>query len=485
MNQALFQSWKLLCLELSGWISTVPELQQLIAKMITNCLTVNCKPQPPEEIFSRLSQTRAELSLVLTQRLLQSNSTGKEISGLLKVIWMTICELRGNFERPVPSRDAAYYRCLLKLLYLTIFVHSDVKLAKVDDCAKTPGPSGNQSVVPLIIEIIKNVISRGLREIVASVHEPTADSSPEDLVLITGILQSCLRHPGISTNYSQIASIMISDGTPSVAMRLFSWSDRLAIDGDPIYGELSILFLLEVSSIPVMAEQLAIEGILTQIATASIISYLQHDKNLQASDIASRRCFSIWIRGILPLLLNILDSVQQSIAVEVAQFLNQFPAFLRQSEKYLEAPVMNRLTDHGPKKYITLAACSGVHSLALIIFILNEFRESLKGSIDIPVVKWDSNTVLENVEFWLASRAILRESLLPTTEREIEMTRIDENHEAVCQLEEKVVSQLVGISDIIGDNYIRRFSYGAFQRNSHMDGVDGRNTLESIKSRRN
>ncbi|POS87258.1 hypothetical protein EPUL_002156, partial [Erysiphe pulchra] len=448
---AFFHSWKFLSLELCGWISTEPQIRRLFCKVITDCLIVNCKAQPPEEIFFRLTQTRAEFALVLTQRLLQSKSEADELDGLLEVVWMTICELRGGFERPVPESDISYYRSLLKLLYLTICVHSDHKTATEEDFRKTTvGFPKKITLIPLIIEIIKYVVSHGMSEIATSIHEPAAQCSPEDLVLLTGIFQSCLRIWNISSSHPQIASILISDGAINIALRLFSWSDRLAIDGDPIYGELSILFLLELSSIPIMAEQLAIEGFLTQISSSNLMLYFQNEKLGLATDAGSRRCYNIWVRSLLPLLLNVIYSLEQSVAIEVAQFLCQYPALLRQSERVLEAPLINRLIDNGPKRYITLLACSEVHSLALIIFILNRFRENMRGKMEIPPVNWDSGAVLEHVEFWLGSRALLRDRLLPTSDREIEMMKLkEESSEAINQLEEKVIAQLVGIKDIL------------------------------------
>jgi nuclear pore complex protein Nup188 len=89
--------------------------------------------------------------------------------------------------------------------------------------------------------------------------------------------------------------------------------------------------------------------------------------------------------------------------------------------------------------------------MALLSFILNGFRETLKGMMDIPEVKWDASGVLENVEFWLGSRALLRERLLPMGEREMDMRRNGEGgaQSAVSKLEEKVVSELIGIRDVL------------------------------------
>jgi nuclear pore complex protein Nup188 len=428
------------------------ELQKKFAHVVLSCLIENQESQPPEEIFSKLSQTRVDFALVLSQRLIQANSSVVDGRRLLSEVWKTICSLRDKFERSVPISDILYYRSLLKMLFLAVRFNAESKPAhQGENLRASMRITQSSDIIPTIIDILKYVVSMGLREVVAAIHEAPADSSPEDLALLTGIMQSCLRIPGIELYHSQIVSIMISNSTAHIAAALFSWSDKVAIGGDPIYGELSILFLLELSSMPPMAEQLAINGILGHIASANITSYLRRPGVSPFADSTGlQRCYSIWARGILPLLLNLLDAVQASIATEVALFLLQFPALLTQCEQALDAPETNRIIPKGQTKYITLTICSEVHSMALLSFILNDFRERLKGTLDIPEVKWDGAGVLENAEFWLSSKALLRERLLPMGERETEMVRQKlATGQIVSQLEKKVTTELKGIRDVL------------------------------------
>jgi nuclear pore complex protein Nup188 len=430
-------------------------LQKLLAKVAADCLVANMRPQPPEEIFSRLSQTRTDFAIVLTQRLIQANSTVPEMQGLLSTAWDAIRALRGSFERTVPDTDILYYRSLLKLLFLTIRIHAEAKQQDIAaDLRASKRIAQTSSIGPVVMEIINNVVAIGIREIASGIHDSPAESSPEDFALITGILQSCLRIPGIELCHSQIVNMLTQAAVPRLVVTLFSWSDSLAIDGDPIYGELSILFLLELSSIPLMAEQLAIDGVLGHIASASITSYLRGGKVGPFADSAGlQRCYSIWARGILPFLLNLLDAVQVSIAAEVSLFLAQFPNLLKQSEQSLDAPETNRIIPQGSVRYITLTICSETHSMALLSFILNTFRENLKGTVDIPEVKWDASGVLENVEFWLSSTALLRDRLLPMGDREMEM-RKKGGQSAASELEKKILIELRGIKDVLngGEN---------------------------------
>ncbi|KUJ15390.1 nucleoporin-like protein [Mollisia scopiformis] len=449
---ALFHSWKFLAIELSVNMKGDADLERMCAEVVNSCLLANCAYEHPEEVFARLSLIRTDFALVLAQRLIQAETSIEEVKNLLSVVWKTITKLRGSFERAVPDGDILYYRSLLKVLFLAVRVHAEAKSeVKENDLRASLRINQSAPIIPIILDIIKHVVSMGLRELASAVHDSPADSSPEDLSLLTGILQSCLRIPGIELYHTQIVNIVSSNSTPRVALTLFSWSDKIAIDGDPIYGELSMLFLVELSSIPLMAEQLAIDGILGHIASASITSYLRRGGVGPFADSAGlQRCYSIWVRGILPLLLNIIDAVQASVTTEVALFLEQFPTLLAQSEQALDAPETSRIVPKGQTKYITLTICSELHSMALLTFVLNGFREVLKGTTEVPDVKWDAAGVLENAEFWLTSRALLRERILPMGEREVAMVK-KKNAEgrAVSALENKVVIELMGIRDVL------------------------------------
>ncbi|KAG4434290.1 hypothetical protein IFR05_010234 [Cadophora sp. M221] len=450
---ALFHSWKYLSIELSSNISTQPEAQKLLSAVVTNCLIANGQSQPPEEIFSALSQTRADFALVLGQRLVQAKSSIPEMQNLLPTVWKTIENLRGSFDRPILDDDAPYYRSLLKLLFLAIRVHAEGPPTESDNVRASTRAS--QSVaIPTILTILERVVAKGLRELATSIHDSPAESSPEDLALITGILQSCLRIPGIELNHGQIVTIMVNSSAPLLAVKLFSWAETLTIDGDPIYGELSILFLLELSSMPPMAEQLAVSGILSQIYSASITSYFRRPGVSPFAESAGlQRCYSIWARGILPLLLNLLDAVQSSIAIEVAQFLNQFPLMLAHSEQAFDAPETDRIIPKGQSKYITATISSEVHSMSLLVYILTGFREALVSTMDIPDVKWDAAGVLENVLFWLqpSSCTLLRNRILPMGEREVELVQKAKSAgKSVSTLEMKIVAEMKGIRDVLG-----------------------------------
>lgn len=379
---------------------------------------------------------------------------------LLKIVWETIRTLDKSFAIAIATGDGPYYRLLLKILFLALRVHAeDNNVGDIDPRVSTRKQqleSESTADIYMIVDVIERVIAGGFSDLAHIIHDNHEESSPEDIALITGLLQACLRIPGIEFHHSQIVNIMANCKTPRIASTLFSWSDQIAINGDPIYGELSIIFLLELSSMPTMAEQLAVDGVLGQVSSASITTYLRRGNVSPFADGAGiQRCYNIWVRGILPLILNLLHSVGASIATEVALFLNQFPHLLAQSTAAFDAPESSRTTSISTPKHLCLSTASEVHSLALIVYILNGFREQLQGIQVVPEVDWDLGAVAENVEFWLGSRAVLRERIVPMGDKDLEWRgkKIEASKAGAMgcldRLEEKVVLEMMGIRDVI------------------------------------
>ncbi len=459
-RQALLHGWKLLATELSASLQANPSLEVTLSNVVKDSLIANNRSQPPENIFARITQTRADLALILLQRLSEAKCTKPEFLSLLSAIWETLRNLESSYEAVLMSGDADYYRSLLKMLFLALRANASREQApkKTSNTPDPRTPSETQKIpsasttVRIILDVLRQVVARGFHDLVAAIHERPTESVADDIGLVTAILQACLHVSGIEFSYTEILQSMVEFDAARVATTLFSWSDKFAVDGDPIYGELSTLFLLELSSIAEVAEQLAVEGTLGHISNASITSFIRRGNISSLSEgLGPQRCYSIWVRGILPLLLNILDAVGGSIAAEAAIFLNQFPKLLQQSVEAIDVP-HSRLGAALPPPRITYLMVSEVHSLALLKYILSNFRISLAGNIDVPEVKWDYSNVLESVDHWLTERAVLRERIMPLSLREMEMAKqkpLSAGTECENRLEEKVVQELLGIRDVL------------------------------------
>lgn len=453
--QAVLHGWKMLAVELSA-VRSDSTVQTILAKTVSDCLISNMRTHLPEHVFTQLNQTRADFALILLQRLIEIDGKLPALRKLLATSWETLRHLNSSFETAVASGDADYYRTLLKILYLTLQVHTtEESELQSDSNGSTPQETAQKvqasnSRVEIVLDILEKVVAQGFQDVHRAIHERSEGSAPGDISLITAILQVCLRVPGVELRHNQVLTSMASFDTIRAATTLFSWSDKFAIDGDPIYGELSIQFLLELSSVPALAEQLALDGVLGHISNASITSYIRRANVSPFTDGAGpQRCYSMWVRGILSLLLNILDAVGAPVAADVAIFLNNFPNLLKQSVALFEAPDSTRSTRAMEAKHITYTTVSEVHSLALLTHMLSVFRESMTGILDIPDVAWDAVSVLENAEFWLGSRQVLREKILPLGPREAEWARQEAIGYCKNRLEEKMVDELTGIKEIL------------------------------------
>ncbi|KAF2140628.1 uncharacterized protein K452DRAFT_49192 [Aplosporella prunicola CBS 121167] len=455
----LLKSWKLLAIELGSIINKDHRIEEILSPVVEDCLKSNQQSSGSQALFGRLVHVRADFAFVLMQKLVQAECKSSHVRSLFRVAWDTIRLSGQDFEIAFVGENADYYRTLLRILFLTLQPH--LGGTAPSEVPKSPG-KGLQRATPTmsseLLEILKEVVAKGLRSLANQLHEDQESVSPSDFVLLSAILQTILRIPGMHTINSQVALLFANNNTSRYAVSLFTWADQLTIDGDPVYGELSILFLLELSSILPMAETLAVEGVLSRLSTANLMNHYRKPKGMGPFD-EPARLFSLWSRGILPLCLNLLEAVGSPVAAEVATFLNQFPTQLARASAALNASAKPSPA-HPNAGTVTLGAASEAHSLALIAMVLDHFRTDPAAATmgEIPALAWDRAAVKDDVETWLQGRKSLRERVVPLTERELELVKARAVGGAGLgagvaaaenRLEERVVLELMGALDCL------------------------------------
>ncbi|KAK2606003.1 hypothetical protein QQS21_003629 [Conoideocrella luteorostrata] len=446
---ALFHAWEFLLVELSTSLPDNETVAKQMLQVAQQCLNANQGAPGPESIFVKLIDARAGLALVLVQRLAKLSVAVQDINQLLGTLVGTI----QGVEEPFGKNSIPYYRILLKSLFVTLRSYHLSGNKGVSESAVDLGGS-TVSVTQTVLNILDHVVGRGFRSLVSLIHDNDPDIFPEDLALLTAILQACLSLPNMDQSQTQILNIMAAHDAVNAATSLFSWADKLLQQGDPVYGELSILFLLELSTLPLVAEQLACDGVLGSLLSANLSKYmLRSTVSPYADTPVAQRSYAIWVKGFLPLMLNLLAALGATLASEITYVLNQFSHLLEASVDRFEAPGASRTKSESSSQYLTLLATSEIHSLALLTRVLSALRAN--NNRDIPAVGWDATAVLENVEFWLSSKRLLKERLLPLGSRETEWrnTRrelgIAGGSENV--LEEKLVSQLETVRDVLSE----------------------------------
>ncbi|QDS75878.1 hypothetical protein FKW77_001945 [Venturia effusa] len=454
----LIKQWKFLAIQLSKAAAGNNDLTELLIGVVKKCLTENAESNLAQHIFRRLRHHRTELVMVLLQKLvsldIKDGDCVAELESLFPTAWETtrkhIGDERFDFTYITSStftdQDVEYYRSLLQILFLT--------LQPLRKRSRAPIPSRGQNTrlgvqapkeAQQIIQVVLHVIVKGFRSLSSILHEDSEVCLPNDFVLLTALLQTILDIPGIELLYSQIQLLFANNNVTGYATSLFSWSDKLILDGDPIFGELAILFLLEMSSVPLIAESMAVEGVLSQLTSARIMGFFQRTRGMGPFD-EPARLHSIWARGILPLCLNLLDAVGAPLAAEVASFLNHFPNQLERLATDLgnrNSPVGTRPSD----SHITLSTASEVHSLSLISLVISRYAAAGAATgtlmIDIPPLKWDKGGIKEDVDDWVSGRSSLGGFVLPGSEREAVLSQRG-------VLEERVWAELAAAAECLG-----------------------------------
>ena len=216
---------------------------------------------------------------------------------------------------------------------------------------------------------------------------------------------------------------------------------------DSIYAELSILFLLSLSSVPLVAEQMAVAGILSHLSAANISQYLRRPPHGKDPFDSPARMHAVWTRGLLPLCLNLLEHVGPGIAAEVAGFLNSFPAQLRRLESDLSTSPAQPSPRNPHAGSITLSLAAEAHSLALLAAVIERLK--LAGpavgvvASEIQSIGIERGSLRDAVEGCLRSRRALRDRIVPLGEREVAWAwRKVGDSGAESVLEERVVAEL-------------------------------------------
>lgn len=449
---SLFHSWKFMAVELSKSLKNDAGYQKTMAEVAMDCLRTNARNTLPQMIFERLAQSRSDLAFALLQCLVEVQSSQPVIKSILFTAWDAMRAHGTDLATVLNGDGASYCRTLLRILCLSIQVHTssravpdlaDRRGSQTDD--PPPKPSAANATLKTVLEITKVVVAQGFRSITTLLHDCPHRVVPSDFALLAAILRNSLQIPGLERHTTAVLSTLADGQTSRYASTLLSWSDQLTTNRDPIYGELSINFLLEMSSMPTLAESLAVEGILSHMSDTNLIKFLRTSKGIGPFD-QPFRMYSIWVRGILPLLLNLLHAVGASMAAEVANYLKQFQGQIaRASTGFTFYSAVN-----GTEGYVTLSMVSEAQTLAVITGILDTYREAGPSagvvSSEIAETEWDRVRIREDVESWLQRRNILRERIVPVGEREEGWLRMkpagDGKKGVVNRLEEKMVEEM-------------------------------------------
>ena len=440
-------------IELSEGLATDAGFQKSMITVIYNCLRANIDPAPSEAIFDTLALSRATLAFVLLQRLTDIAPESSGAKDLLEASWATLQRHVTDLGIALASNDGEYVRTVLRIMLLSLHAHLPVH---------EPGHSENakdkqkiQKATTIALEVLGLVVARGFRSLINQLHEDPSQVLSGDFALLIAIMRTALQVPGVTDHAEKLLTYFADERTSQYVGTLLSWSDQLMTDGDPIYGELSVSFLMELSVVPALAESIVVSGTFAQVSTTTLFSCFRKPGGSGPFE-HPPRLYRIWSRGFLPLTVNILSAIGAPIVSEIATTLNQFsPQLALASGNFDIKPTP--LPTNATTGIVTSSMAAEAHSLALISTVVNKFREagSSAGIIpsEVPELAWDAASVREDIESRMQRRNNLRESIVPTNEREeawLQQKAVRTTNGSENRLEEKIVEELVATLALFG-----------------------------------
>ena len=459
-------------MELCPFATQNSELFKSLLKVVETCLAANSEVgQLPAPITNIIHADRADFAFVILRKLSQVPTrpdTGTLYQGVLKAAWKAILSEKQEFHKAFSTgEDIAYYRSLLRIVYMSLLAQqSSTEAVPVQVCY-------------VILDMLDLVVTQGFRDLAQAAQAQPEVTNPEDLALITAILQASLRIKGIETIHSGLGMHVGEQNTIRTATTLYSWAEQIGTTengfNDPVYGELAVLFLLELSYIPLLAEQLAVERVLDLLLTSNLSRKISSVMTAGLNNpLQYPRLHNIWSRGLLPILINLLSAIGPRIGPDVVQFLGYFG---RQIESLVDS-----WKQRGSA--ITLPGVRETSTLVGILEILrswgvnipsptgklkqlqlsngNEGDTEMTTSVSplsggsreetsmfgtepsISGIRFDKGAVLEGVEYLLNHRNYLASLVVPTTFEEEENAIVDKagDKAGVSKLVEKVINEM-------------------------------------------
>lgn len=413
-QKKLLKSWKTLAITICELADQEPSSHSLLAEVAKNCLEANANPQLEDEPGTAdLLEERIELAFVLCSKVVTLKVQDPVAKELLKAAWELVRTSPVDYDIASAPEDVHYYRELLQVLYLAIQPHSFVE--QPTQAQSTALTYLKPEVGSILVDIVDKVVAPGFRALCGNIHTNAELALPADFAVLTALLQSVISTPGVRSVYTLLSNIVADTSLVRGALSLYSWSDQLAeaTAHEPIFGEVAAMFLLALSTVPPIAEQMALAGVLTQLSASNLSSYFRKPGGKGPFD-EPYRMFVIWSEAFLPLCLNLLDAVGPPIAGEVGAFLNSFPEQLRRAERAL------RNETPGPRNpragSVTLGLVAEANSLGMISVILSSdvARAAAEGinAADVPSLEYDVESVKALMEALSRTRN-LSERLTP------------------------------------------------------------------------
>ncbi|EPX74922.1 nucleoporin Nup184 [Schizosaccharomyces octosporus yFS286] len=340
-------------------------------------------------IIRDLSIERAALVFHISQNAIlapYSDHLRERLETLMLLTWRALSTDKFSLFESNNGFQMNYYRPLFQVLYNGLN-----KLLSV------PNVSVNLEVG--VVSGILSMCHRKLSQLFQyAITEPTPDVH-SDIVLLNAIQSVIVNSTLMKGLQSLYISFIMDYSSIENCLRLFSWSHALLIDGQPYFADAAMSFLVTCSSIPAGAEQVAFHGVFLAVAESPLSSSLKTGG--LGADVSSVQ-YKLWIRGILPLLFNIVKYLGNRIMNDVRELILlvlpqiQF-SFLNWSQ---------------PPSSVSLASIDESFMLVLLMDLLQYFNPALLQEIRVSELKAE---MLNGIDYLISHPNFLSSLAEPAT----------------------------------------------------------------------
>lgn len=383
----LLRSWELLAVELCDFVQGSQELRVSLVKVVETCLLENVEKGLPPTIFTQILSQRAELAFVIVRKMHQALPDEDLFNHVFTVALKAINQSPIEFRHALATADMAYYRSLLRIIYVSLTIAAKKK--------------HTLEFGQLVIDLLDIVVAKGFKDLVQGVHQYPERANPQDIALINAILQAALRIQDLHEIHHGLANHLHENQTIRAATTLFSWAEQLGGEGgDPVYGELAVLFLLELSSVPLIAEQLALENILELLESTTLAARIIQNG---VTPLSESRLHAIWSRGMLPLALNLFVNIGVRYGREIIGFLRYFKTQIKFAIESWRKPTV-----------LVLSAINESVTIAMIVAIITK----MGGKAELATLGFNFQVIVDGVDYLLTHKNYLKSLVAPMNEEE-------------------------------------------------------------------
>lgn len=267
--------------------------------------------------FQHIDSTSSKLNV--------NNSINDErIFKLFEAISNSLLSEEVNFLVSLTNQDFHIYRSLLRILVITLRLCS----TKAHLLEKLPS---------LLIDLFAKVVANGSTVVISCIQGRNSNNgkrnnhsdgdgvsvlnSIEDLLLLISIFKAFASINFSTDITATFASLLDINGTIKYIMELYTYANSMLIEGQPVFADLSLIYISEMIAVNIVAEKFLSYGLFS-ILNNSAVSIVIQKGNIRVD--TKPRYHYIWANGLLNIVLTLLSKFGPRVIPETCTFLKNF-----------------------------------------------------------------------------------------------------------------------------------------------------------------